>query len=334
MIGFFKGTAILCVSLCFLCASLPAACADDLTEDYSRVVLRVNGMDFHKWEMNLAEILTQDHMFREGAFFRPSEIPAFRQAMMESTIWAMLIYQEARAAGEKADPAKVDEFIWSFQKRFPSLEAYEKGLEALHVTSEQFRRIAERYVMTQDYLDRKFDPLSKVSEAEAREYYDGHRENFYQEEMVRASHILVEFKEEDGDRADEKALITAKRIVRKLKKGENFAAAAREYSDCESKKRGGDLGYIQKGDLPKAQLKPLEEVVFGMEVGEISEPVESVFGYHILYVEDKKPRTLLGFDEIKDKLIAKMTEDRKAAMILDHGTKLKETARIERLEEP
>ena len=303
-------------------------------KDYSRVILRVNGMEFHKWEMNLAEILTQDQMFHEGNYFRPSEMPAFREVMMEGTIGAMLFYMEAQEQGQKLDTAKVEDFIWSFQKRFPSMASYEKGLRELNVTPEQFRQVAERYVLTQDYLDNKFGPVSRVSENEAREYYEDHPENFIQPELVRASHILVKFEEGSGKKGEEKALNQANKIKKRLERGENFAKTARKYSDCNSKKRGGDLGYLQKGDLAQASLKPLEEVVFGLNIGQISEPVESIYGYHILYLEDRKLQTPLEFEEVRDRLMAKMTEDRKASLIMEYSLKLKESARIERLETP
>ncbi|MBI9077563.1 MAG: peptidylprolyl isomerase [Desulfatibacillum sp.] len=311
-----------------------ATFAQALEDDYSRVVLKVNGMEFHKWEMNLAEILTQDQMFQEGNYFRPSELPAFKESMMESTIVAMLFYMEAKKEGIAPDASKVKDFIWGFQKRFASIANFEKGLEDLHVTPDQFTQVAQRYVMTQFFLDKKFDPLSKVAEEEARDYYEHNQENFVQPALIRASHILLKFEDGKEDGTEEKALEKAKKILRQLKNGENFAAIAREYSDCPSKKRGGDLGYLQKGDLAKAKLKPLEEVVFSMKIGQVSEPVESIYGYHLLFVEDKVPSALLSFDEVRDRLMEKMTQDRKVNLILQYGLELKQNAAIERLESP
>ena len=89
---------------------------------------------------------------------------------------------------------------------------------------------------------------------------------------LRASHLLVATEEE--------AIELRKKIV---EEGCNFAQVAKEVSLCPSKKNGGDLGYFTK-DL---MVKPFERVAFSMEIGEISEPVKTRFGWHLIYLTDK-----------------------------------------------
>lgn len=88
---------------------------------------------------------------------------------------------------------------------------------------------------------------------------------------VRASHILVKTEEE------------AKKLYDEIKAGKDFADAAAEYSLCPSGAAGGDLGFFGKGMM----VKPFEDAAFALEVGELSEPVETQFGWHLIYLTGK-----------------------------------------------
>ncbi len=90
--------------------------------------------------------------------------------------------------------------------------------------------------------------------------------------QVRASHILVKTKNE------------AENILNRLRSGARFEDMARKYSQCPSGRKGGDLGYFGKGQM----VKPFEEVAFRLNKGEVSPPVETQFGYHIIFVTDKR----------------------------------------------
>ncbi len=89
---------------------------------------------------------------------------------------------------------------------------------------------------------------------------------------VRASHILVGKKSE------------AEKIIKKLNEGASFETQAKKWSSCPSRAKGGDLGYFGKGKM----AKPFEEAAFSLEKGEMSGPVRSQFGYHIIKVTGKK----------------------------------------------
>ncbi len=90
--------------------------------------------------------------------------------------------------------------------------------------------------------------------------------------QVKASHILV----------DNKALATE--LKDKIKKGESFEELAKKHSSCPSGKSGGDLGYFKKGQM----VKPFEDAAFSLPVGQVSEPVKTQFGWHLIKVYDAK----------------------------------------------
>ncbi|PJW18139.1 peptidylprolyl isomerase [Geobacillus sp. WSUCF-018B] len=120
----------------------------------------------------------------------------------------------------------------------------------------------------------------KVTDKELKEYYDNYKPK------IRASHILVK---------DEK---TAKEVKAKLEKGEDFAKLAKEYSqDPGSASNGGDLGWFGPGKM----VKEFEDAAYKLKVGEVSDPVKTDYGYHIIKVTDKEKKK--SFDEMKDEIV-------------------------------
>jgi peptidyl-prolyl cis-trans isomerase C len=122
-----------------------------------------------------------------------------------------------------------------------------------------------------------------VTEASVKEGYDKLVKETSDKEEVKAQHILVETEEE------------AKLVESKLAKGESFEALAKEYSKDGSKNNGGDLGYFAKG----AMVKAFEDAAFALNIGQISSPIKSDFGYHIIKLNDKRKATPPTFEEAK-----------------------------------
>lgn len=131
----------------------------------------------------------------------------------------------------------------------------------------------------------------------AKEAYNAEPSSYMQPEMISAAHILVMTK----DRSDEEARARMDEVVQKLAEGQEFEALAKEYSEDGSAGNGGKLGYFGRGKMtPK-----FEEAAFALkEVGDISEPVATPFGYHVIKLIDKKPAGRLPFERVKSKIIS------------------------------
>ncbi len=143
----------------------------------------------------------------------------------------------------------------------------------------------------------------------AKDYFEGHKKDYSNEEEVRVRHILIKTPEDksgaDKD-AENKAFAKAQEIEKKLKAGASFGALAKEFSDDPgSKEKGGELGFVSRGHMVDA----FEKAAFAAKLGETTEPVKSQFGYHIIQVEEKKPAATRSFeqaqDDIAEVLIAK-----------------------------
>ncbi|MFN3505557.1 MAG: peptidylprolyl isomerase [Caldimicrobium sp.] len=156
----------------------------------------------------------------------------------------------------------------------------------------------EKMILAEEFLQRKLFDL-KVSEEEMKQYYEKHKANYREPEAVQLKHILIFVDSKEGKSAEEKALNRAKQIRGQLIKGAKFEELAKVHSDdLASRDKGGDLGILRKGDT----IPEFEEKVFSLKAGEISEPIRSPYGYHIVKVVKKIPASQLSFEAVKDKV--------------------------------
>lgn len=123
----------------------------------------------------------------------------------------------------------------------------------------------------------------KIEEDEVKSFFEENKSLFSQQESIAASHILVEEK----DKADF--------VLSKLNEGISFEDAAKEYSTCPSKEAGGSLGEFGRGQM----VPEFEEAAFNMEVGSISQPVKTQFGYHIIKLDKKSEESEVQFEDVK-----------------------------------
>lgn len=165
---------------------------------------------------------------------------------------------------------------------------------------------ATQQILAQQYTVH-LQATTKVDEADARKYYDEHKSDYLQ---LKARHILIRakgssvpLKKDAKELTDEEALAKAKEIRQKLVDGADFATLAKaESDDAGSGANGGDLGTFGHGRMVPA----FEEVAFKIPVGEISQPVKSQFGYHIIKVESRQEKT---FAEVRPEIERKLTAE-------------------------
>lgn len=132
-----------------------------------------------------------------------------------------------------------------------------------------------------------------VSEAEAKKFFDAQIAQMKPEQEVKASHILVDSEDK------------AKDIAAKIGKGADFAQLAKENSkDPGSKDDGGSLGYFTSGQM----VPQFDEAAFKLAKGDVSQPIQTQFGWHLIKVEDKRDRPAPEFDAVKDRLVASMMQ--------------------------
>ena len=164
-----------------------------------------------------------------------------------------------------------------------------------------------------------------VTEPALRKIYDDATKTMSSQQEVHARHILFRVNDPNDQAASKAAEDKVKNTIERLKKGEDFATIAKALTeDPSGKQDGGDLGYFTREQM----VPEFSEVAFGLEKGQVSGPVKTQFGWHVLKVEDKRTRTPPPFDQVRGEI--EQFASRKAQV--DLVAKLRADAKIERLD--
>jgi len=187
-------------------------------------------------------------------------------------------------------------------------EAYQKAL-----------KIAKDELLINQWMKKQYE-ATVVSESEAKEFYEKNSAQFQKPAQVKARHILLK-KDEEG----------AKKIITELKalKGdalkEKFIALAKEKSEGPSGPKGGDLGFFG----PKQMVPAFDKAVFALEKGTITtEPVKTQFGYHVIYLEDKKDASTVPYEQVKAQIIQNLKQTQFREMLEKSAKELRSKATV------
>ena len=188
---------------------------------------------------------------------------------------------------DKADIEVTDEEVeaeyQNMANQYNGVEGLQAAIAQANLTEEDLKEDIKSNIA----LEKLLKPQVEASDEEIAAYYEENKDEFSQGEQVNASHILVKEEKEAQD------------IVKKLEDGEDFAALAKEYSiDEGTKENGGELGFFGRGEM----VEEFDQVAFDLKKDEISEPIKSNFGYHIIEVHEKQDEKTISLDESKDKI--------------------------------
>ena len=195
-------------------------------------------------------------------------------------------------------------------------EAIIMGLEEDDDVLEQVKKITEQ-ILVQVLIEKEILDKVKVNDEEVLEYYEQSKDSFTEKEQVYLYNILVETEEE------------AQVILEQLIAGANFSEIAIEKSIGPSAAQGGDLEYIAKGTI----IPEIEEVIFALELEELSKVVKTDFGFHILKITDKKPETVKALEEVKEEIIQTLLPTKQKEAFDNLLEELKDKVEIEINEE-
>ncbi|MGD6854924.1 peptidylprolyl isomerase [Bacillus infantis] len=230
---------------------------------------------------------------------------------LDALVTDKIIEMEAKKEKITISDKEKEEELKNLKESYGGEEGFKAALEQSGVTEAGIAENIEKYLKTEKLLEPRID----LKEEEIKAYFDENKDQFAQQEQVKASHILVE---------DEAA---AKEIKSKLDKGEEFADLAKEYStDASNAESGGELGYFGKGEMEAA----FEEAAFAMKANEISGPVKTDYGYHIIKVEDKKEAKEAVYEDSKEAAKKALFDERMQTEYYNWLEEKKEEYKIEK----
>lgn len=226
--------------------------------DNSEVVARVGG-----------EVITKDELY-------DIMVQQTGQEALDNLVVKKIIELEASDQNLEISEEEIDKEVQELAENYGGQDAMIEALAMYNVDLDQVRED----VAVNIKLEKLLNPRIKITDEEVQAYFAANQEAYAVEEQIKVSHILVGSKEE------------AQKITALLTEGEEFADLAKELStDTASKDQGGDLGMVGRGEM----VEEFEQAAFALQPGQISDPVESEYGFHIIKVHEKtaaRPGTL------------------------------------------
>jgi peptidyl-prolyl cis-trans isomerase C len=319
-----KWLTIVSIAMISLLTTLPVMADEQKPSDDK--VAKVNGVVITRADFDREMMRTQQRLMGRGESMGDISPSQIQKEVLESLINQELLFQEGKKKGIKVEAKEVDEKMQQIMQQFPSKEEFLKALAKMQTSEETVRTQLNRQVTIRQFIDKEFVQKITVTDKDSKQYYDDNPNFFLKPEQVRASHILinVDAKADEAERA--KARGKLEQIKKRIEAGEDFAALAGEFSDCPSKAKGGDLDYFRREQM----VKPFSDVAFALKPGEVSDIVETSFGYHLIKVTDKQPESKMPYDDIKDRIQGFLKQQKVNQEVYAFVEKVKEHAKVER----
>ena len=267
---------------------------------------------------------TIGQMAQRGQMIGEETLPMIRQSVLNRMIDEELLYQDSQAKGIAVPDQRIADELAGIKSRFPSEAEYNTTLNALKMSEDDLKTKIRRGLAIQQLIGKLTTDI-QVTDEEKKAFYDDNPAMFQTPEQVRARHILIKVAPEADEAQKKEALQKIKDLQKKVKGGEDFAALAEANSEGPSSAKGGDLGYFGRGQM----VKPFEEVAFALQTGEVSDIVETRFGYHLIKVTERREAGTVPFEDAKDRVGQNIRKDKEGQVVRSHLEGLRAKAQIE-----
>lgn len=280
------------------------------------IVARVNDYEINTFEfqMELERVLQKLHLEQANANAR-------KQAV-EQLIDGYLLLWKAQESNVKIANEEIDSRYLDYMMEYNSEIEFKNMLETHNLCENTIRQRFAEELLVKKYIAENFPLDCNFPNDVLEEFYKKNINSFVTQEMVKASHIFVK-----GD--NEQSLKKITEIRSNINSVDDFLKRAQNCSDCPSSCHCGDLGYFSRGKM----VPDFEEVAFNLEINEISEPVRTDFGFHIIMVTGKRESRVAQFDKVKNALCNRLKQIDRELKLLKHIKELRKDAEIMIFEE-
>lgn len=233
-----------------------------------------------------------------------------KDAFLDQMINVRLLLQEAKKQEISVTDEEIEAEVETIKRQVPTEEAFDQLLQQNNINLQELKDQLREQLAINKLLNKTVISKIEISDSKIKEYYDSHKDDFKAKEgEIRVRHILVA-KEED-----------AKQLLKEIQSGKDFAELAKLASiDTASAKIGGDLGFIQKGQM----VKEFEDAAFSLKVGQLSSIVKTQFGYHLI----KRESGIITYQEAKEQIREMLAGDLSSSAINIYINQLKSEAVI------
>ncbi len=289
-------------------------------------IATVNGVGILREDFDNAVAQTRQRFQMQGQPISEAEMEEFRAEILEQLIAEELLYQDALAKGLEVSDDAVDAQFRQIRGQFQTAEEWERALEANNTTESELRTQIRRGDLIQQVIETAVADSAgpEVTDADVQEFYDEHPEYFDQGEQVAARHIIISTQgmQSEAEIAEARERIEA--IREEILAGADFAELAREHSDDGSALQGGDLGAFGRGQM----VPEFERAAFALEEGEISEIVQTQFGFHIIEVTERMETGMIPIADVSQSIRQYLGQQRQADALSEYVERLREEADV------
>lgn len=244
-----------------------------------------------------------------------------KKDILNQIIEDKLVLSRAKELGIKITESEINERLDYIKNGFPSEEVFYDTIRTQGVTVANLKDRYRDQIMMKKLVDYEVKSKISVLPSETNAYYEKHKDRFRENDKYRIKNILIKAKD---DVSFELAKVEIEDIYCKLKEGGNFDDLARQYSQGPNAEKGGDMGYIEKGQM----LEVLDKAIFKLKLGEFSEPVKSDMGYHIFKAEDIKYGKQASLEEVQKDIQVIIFQEKFKAQVSEWLSGLKKKAYI------
>ena len=250
----------------------------------------------------------------------------YRPQAFEKMIEKELFYQEAVKIGLKIDEEIIKAEREKTIERLGGEKKFKIALENAGLTDEQYQQRLSKKQLVKDFITTEISDKARPTDEEIKDYYRRNQKKFMRPEARKLTHILISVKPEES--AEERKLkkAQAQEVIDRINAGEDMSDVAWKYSTGPYRVKGGDMGLVHRGRL----YPVLEEEIFKLEPGKLSGIIETIYGYHIVRVEEVKAAEQLDLKDVYDKIKEELTNSNEKQIREDRVASLRAQARIEK----
>ncbi|MCP4745086.1 MAG: peptidylprolyl isomerase [Desulfobacteraceae bacterium] len=267
-----------------------------------------------------------DRLNAQGRQTPPEMMDKLRSQLLKDMIDGELLFQESRSQKIVVKDDEVNKEIESLKAQSNDPKQFKAFLDNMKITEDDLKDRIERNLSIKNLIEKNVVSSIKIKDEDVKKFYDSNPNYFKRPEEVKASHILIKTASKDSDEDKAKAKEKIKKLQERIKAGEDFVKLAKENSECPSSSKGGDLGFFDRSRM----VKPFSDAAFKMKVNEISDIVESRFGYHLIKVTEKRKADTVPFDEAKERIVQNLKNERIREQVQKYIAGLREKAKIEK----
>ncbi len=276
---------LVCLVLVFL---QPHTCSAE-KEQSGNIVATVNGK-----KITQEVLVDRLKMFTDTT---PETAASMRQEILDQLITDILLDEFIDKQGLIVSSDEIEREVDRIRNTINSnqkntIQSLEQILVSISSSIDEFKKSIKYSIALEKYFHNRFDDKT------LQKYFDENK-SLFNGETVKVSHILIDTRNMKAAEELSHALEQIKTIKREIDRGVPFDEGAKKYSNCPSAQNGGDLGFIQrKGTF----AKPFLDTAFSLKAGQVSEPVQTEYGYHLIKVTDKKEGDNIQFDDVRQKV--------------------------------